>query len=192
MNNCWNRSISFQIVSGETRAVSHVSYFKVQNNQVVSLVNVAAAPQITEEGELAILRFGRFDRPFRALWDTGATRTVVEPRVIDELELISETWVTIRGVDGRAVDRPAYEIILILSKFPMNTATHDENLISLYPVTAIKLERNGQLGGEIDILIGMDVISSVDFAISRGNDGELWCSIRHPSSGYRTIFDGLS
>lgn len=192
MNNNFDRSISFQVLQGETRSVSHVSYFKVQNNQVLSLVNVAAARQISEERDQSSLTFGRLDRPFRALWDTGAVRTVVEPKVIDELELISETWVTMRGVDGQAVDRPAYEIILILSKFPMSSADHDENLISLYPVTAIKLEQDGQLGGDIDILIGMDVISNIEFAISRGHEGELWCSIRHPSSGFRTLFDGLS
>ena len=108
------------------------------------------------------------------------------------MDLISETWVTIRGVDGQGVDRPAYEIILILSKFPMRASDLDENLISLYPVTAIKLEHDGQLGGDIDMLVGMDVICRIDFAISRGHEGDLWCSIRHPSSGYRIQFDGLS
>ena len=51
MNDNIDRSISFQVVRGEAQNVSHVSYFKVQNNQVVSLVNVATAPQITDEGE---------------------------------------------------------------------------------------------------------------------------------------------
>ena len=54
------------------------------------------------------------------------------------------------------------------------------------------LEQNGQLGGDIDILIGMDIIGCVDFALSQGTDGETWCSIRHPCSGYRTVFEGLS
>ena len=193
MNDILNQSISFQVQQGEPRAVSHVSYFQVHNNQVLSLVNVAAWPQVTEQDDGVKLEFGGLVRPFRALWDTGATHTVFEPKVIEELQLQSESWETIRGIDGNPVDRPAYEILLVLTKIPMSVENHqDDNLISLHPVTAVMLEKDGQLGGDIDLLIGMDVITRVDFAISRGNEGDLWCSIRHPSSGYRTLFDGKS
>ena len=192
MNDILDRSISFQVQQGGPRPVSHVSYFQVHNNQVLSFVNVAASPKTTEEADGVRLEFGGLERPFRALWDTGATQTVFEPKVIDELQLKSESWETTRGIDGNAVDRPAYEIILVLTKIPMSADDQDNNLISLHPVTAVMLERDGQLGGDIDLLIGMDVITRVDFAISRGNEGDLWCSIRHPSSGYRTLFDGQS
>ena len=162
------------------------------DNQVVSIVNVAALPQITEEEQGFSLEFGGPVRPFRALWDTGAAQTVVEPRVIDELELVPETWVTMRGVDGQDVDRPAYDCVVALTKFPMDGEDQDENLITLYPVRAVKLEEDYQLGGDIEILIGMDIIGIVDFALTQKEDGEKWCSIRHPCSGYRTLFDGLS
>lgn len=192
MNNILRLPISFQLIQGEARTISHVSNFIVRDDQVVCSVSAVAAPQITEVEPGINLEFGGLARPFRALWDTGATQTVVEPKVIDELELVSETWATIRGVDGQDVDRPVYEMTIVLAKFPLDREDQSENLISLYPVTAVMLEQNGQLGGDIDILIGMDIIGCVDFALSRGSDGETWCSIRHPSSGYRTLFEGLS
>lgn len=47
----------------------------------------------------------------------------------------------------------------------------EENLISLYPVNATKLEQDCQLGYDVGIRIDTDVISTVEFTISHGHEG---------------------
>ena len=100
---------------------------------------------------------------FTALWDTGATHSVISQHVVNALRLKQEGFVPIVHANGEDV-APVYHIFLTLPNgigFPMlNT-----------PGT--------QLTG-FDILIGMDIINQGDFAVTNRN-GKTMFSYRYPS-----------
>lgn len=100
---------------------------------------------------------------FSALWDTGATHTVISHNVVDTLRLQQEGFVPIIHANGEDV-APIYHIFLTLPNgigFPMVN------------VAATRLTG-------FDILIGMDIINRGDFAISNRNDKTMF-SFRFPS-----------
>lgn len=51
----------------------------------------------------------RFNRPYRALWDTEASHALVELCVVNELGLIPESIVSVRGIDGVDSELEAYQ-----------------------------------------------------------------------------------
>lgn len=103
-------------------------------------------------------------RKYLALWDTGATGTVITRAVVDDcgLKPIGLTKVHhAKGEDTSAV----YLISIFLPNrvcFPSLRVTE------------------GDLAGDIDVLIGMDVITQGDFAVTN-LDGKTVFSFRIPS-----------
>ena len=181
-------SLHLSVKDKTTSQVHHVTTFPVVNNKIVTLMYAGSA-SISQQEKKSNFKFS--PRPFRALWDTGAHSSVIEPRVIKELNSYPESCVTMRGIDGIAKDREEYQLLLILMKNLITPENADsDNLITLHPVSVAMLEEDNQLGGKIDILIGMDIIQRLDFAISTGVDGKVWCTIRHPASGFKIRFDG--
>jgi len=91
---------------------------------------------------------------FTAVWDTGATNSIITTDVAKRLNLCSEGSIVVNGVTGsRSVDT-----YLVTFTLP--------NGFSKDVFTASCTEAIG-----CDILIGMDIISIVDFAITRGSYG---------------------
>jgi len=91
---------------------------------------------------------------FTAVWDTGATNSVITADVARRLNLCSEGSTLINGVTGsQFVD--SYLVTFILP-----------NGFRKDIFTAACSEAIG-----CDVLIGMDIISIVDFAITRGSQG---------------------
>lgn len=133
------QSISMHVSEqGETTGIPHVMAFPIINNQIMSLVYVGTDSVLpNKEGDGVNLETVWSKRPFRALWDTGAVNTVIEPRVIEELDLSPEGFGTMRGIDGIEKDREIYRILVILTKNPI-TPESDQfpNLITLHPVLA--------------------------------------------------------
>lgn len=100
---------------------------------------------------------------FSALWDTGATHSVISNNLVDTLRLKQEGFIPIIHANGEDI-APIYHIFLALPNgigFPMVNV----------PGT--------QLTG-FDILIGMDIINRGDFAVSNRN-GKTMFSFRFPS-----------
>lgn len=100
-----------------------------------------------------------------AQWDTGATCTCISQAVIDRLDLkpISQTFVRTPSGD-RVLD-----VYLVDIKLPNNLLVEN--------VTAIGSEIGAQ---GIDVLIGMDIISHGDFAVSNF-EGITQFTFRSPS-----------
>jgi len=99
-----------------------------------------------------------------ALWDTGATRSVIDKRVASQCGLLPVGIQRVAGVHG-AADANSYLIRLTLPNnvvFPSLMATE------------------GTLGDDIGILIGMDVISCGDFAVTN-RDNRTVFTFRMPS-----------
>ena len=90
-------------------------------------------------------------KKYKAIWDTGATHTVITPKVLSELSLTIVDTTTIIGVNSKTED---IQVALFNLLLPNNVS--------------IKQTRGAvcSIGGDADILIGMDIIKFGDFAIS--------------------------
>ncbi len=100
---------------------------------------------------------------FSAIWDTGATQSVITQNVVDTCDLTPVGMTRAHTVNG-IMDTEVYLISLLLPN----------NLV----IPEIAVTR-GDLGTE-DMLIGMDIISLGDFAITNKN-GKTRFSFRMPS-----------
>lgn len=116
---------------------------------------------VVEEG-LAAVSSGEFGR-YTALWDTGCAMTTISKRLADELELEVALPISVNTVGG-VVDAKSYVVDILLP-----------NGINIPSLTVI----DGELAG-FDVLIGMDIISQGDFAVSN-ICGELIFSFQIPS-----------
>jgi hypothetical protein len=101
---------------------------------------------------------------FVAIWDTGASACVVTQKVVDACQLQPYTMKKMQGAYGGFADRPAYLINL-----------HLPNGVELPNITATW----GEFAGP-DMLIGMDIITKGDFAITH-EMGKTIFSFRIPS-----------
>lgn len=103
-------------------------------------------------------------KQFKAIWDTGATNTVITKNVVDQLGLIPTGKATTRGVHGESV----------VNTFIVNVGLPNNVAIPLLPVT------EGVLS-DADLLIGMDIIGLGDFTVSNFK-GKTTFSFRIPST----------
>ncbi len=101
---------------------------------------------------------------FLAIWDTGATNTVITEKVVNTCGLKPIGMARVNTVNGQA-DCPVFLVNLLL---PSNVVFHHLRVTQ------------GQLIGA-DMLIGMDVITRGDFAITN-KDAKTVFSLRMPSS----------
>lgn len=101
---------------------------------------------------------------WRGLWDTGASRSSITKRIVDDLDLIPVGNINISTANG---------IVTV------NTYFVDFGLPNGMTVENI-LVSCSDLGEDIDVLIGMDIIRHGDFAITNVNNKTTF-SFRTPS-----------
>jgi predicted aspartyl protease len=100
---------------------------------------------------------------FVAIWDTGATNCVITQRVIDECKLPAVAMAKVQTVSGEE-----------------ETTVHLASLFLPHRLVIPVLRMTkGKLAGA-DVLIGMDVITRGDFAVTN-KDGKTILSFREPS-----------
>ena len=85
----------------------------------------------------------------RALWDTGATHSVIHPRIAHKLNLRAVDKTMVQGVHGSE----EVNVYIVNIELP--------NKITAFNVVST----GANIGDEIDVLIGMDIIGAGDFAI---------------------------
>jgi len=106
------------------------------------------------------------DRPsyekFTAIWDTGATSTVVSRDVVRRCSLKPVSMTRVRHVNGES----KAEVFLVNIKLPNNVAIFNAKAVA------------GDIGGA-EVLIGMDIITAGDFAVTN-KDGKTTFSFRMP------------
>jgi hypothetical protein len=102
-------------------------------------------------------------RTFRAIWDTGATGSVISQRVVQECGLKPVGVAQVSSVAGLSLS----EVYLINIFLP--------NEVGFANVTVTV----GNMG-VTDVLIGMDLINKGDFALTH-KDGKTVFSFRYPS-----------
>ncbi|MXY22631.1 MAG: hypothetical protein F4Y49_15010 [Dehalococcoidia bacterium] len=103
---------------------------------------------------------------FRAVWDTGATNSVISNRAVDRCELIPTGLTEVFQVNGPPFVANTYLVRIML---PNDLEFH--NIL----VTSSDLEED-----DADVLIGMDIISQGDFAVTHPNE-QTQFSFRIPS-----------
>lgn len=92
---------------------------------------------------------------FIAIWDTGATGSVITQKIVDKLGLIPTGKTTVHGVNStQVVDTYIVDILL-----PNNVNVENVN------VMVCEINSPGS-----DMLIGMDIIGIGDFAISNASN----------------------
>jgi len=100
---------------------------------------------------------------FNALWDSGATKTVITPKVIEALGLQPLRRIgpiLLQGIDGVEKSQ-AYEINLSL---PSKITIHELTVVSKNPGDMVWW----------DVIVGMDVISQGDFSVMNRNGKTEW------------------
>lgn len=101
---------------------------------------------------------------FEAIWDTGATGSVITQRVVDGCKLSPIGMVEVHGVNGKHMA----EVYLVNIGLP--------NTVGISGLRVTK----GNLAPGVDVLIGMDIIQHGDFAVTNHN-GRTVFSFRLPS-----------
>ena len=105
-------------------------------------------------------------KPFRAIWDTGATNSVITQSIVDACGLVPIGMTRVSHVDGEG----DAEVYLVNIGLPDN--------VTFYGVRVTK----GRLK-DADMLIGMSIINRGDFAVTNYN-GITKFSFRVPSVGH--------
>ena len=108
----------------------------------------------------------------KSLWDTGATTTGINIDLAHKLKLMPFRKISVQGAHGKKT----VDIYLIDLEVPNN--------IMFKNIRATGLE----LGADVDVLVGMDIIMSGDFAISNSN-GKTTFSYSTPPLGNEVDFE---
>jgi hypothetical protein len=112
---------------------------------------------------------------FKAIWDTGATNSIITKKIVEMLELEPSGIVTIIGVNGK-MKRKSFFINFYLPNHVM--------------LPGVKVTECDDLSGNFNILIGMDVIGIGDFAVSNYKNKTSF-TFRVPSIEELNFTDGL-
>lgn len=108
-------------------------------------------------------------KQYQAIWDTGATNTVITRKVVEELNLQPTGRETVCAVGAGDT----------LHAFETNTYLVNLYLPNNMTIVGVRVSE-GSVGG-CDLLLGMDVILQGDFAITNYN-GQTWWTFRAPSN----------
>jgi predicted aspartyl protease len=102
---------------------------------------------------------------YQAIWDTGATGSVITKKVVDDLKLFPVSQTNVQGVTGSSIAN----VYLVSITLPNN--------VTIFPIKVTECEK---LSGDFAVLIGMDIIGNGDFAVTNANNHTVM-SFRFPS-----------
>ena len=150
--------------------------------RIVCTVLVGTPPVTSDDG--GSVQVDLHEVPFKALWDTGSAWTMVVPKVIRAAKLKAVGFRQTRGIDGTVTSRRTYHAsVATASNLTIRPGGKPQGVtqIKLHATTVVGLERDDQLG-DIDMLIGMDIIGRGDMALSTDAQGTRWMSYLHPTT----------
>lgn len=113
----------------------------------------------------AIIDTNGISIPVRTQWDTGATGTCISKEIVSKLNLVPIGKVNVHTPSG----------IGVMNKYIINLILNNEVMFHNWMVMDSEIGNQG-----IDVLIGMDIISNGDFALSN-YDGRTQFTFRIPS-----------
>jgi len=103
-------------------------------------------------------------KKYNAIWDTGATNTMITQQVVDDLGLMAHAIIRVKHAGGESEREAFFANVALPNKVG---------------IPNLKLSTGILIGAE-DVLIGMDIINAGDFAITH-KDGNTAFSFRMPS-----------
>jgi len=101
---------------------------------------------------------------YKAIWDTGATGTVITQKVVDECTLSPIGVIEVHTAAGKTRT----------NSYLVNVWLPNKIIIPNVKATL------GELAGNVEVLIGMNIIGRGDFAVTN-KDGKTVFSFRFPS-----------
>lgn len=113
----------------------------------------------------AVVEYNNNIVPVRAQWNIGATGTCISKRLVKELNLTPTGMINVHTPSG----------VGTMNKYMVNLILNNEVRILNVVVMDSEIGNQG-----IDVLIGMDIISNGDFAVSNF-EGRTQFSFRLPS-----------
>jgi hypothetical protein len=105
----------------------------------------------------------------KGIWDTGAQKSIITPYLADLLKVQPVNRMIVGGITGKS---PA-DIVMITLEIP-NNGIHKNLEVAVCPF-------NTNPDSDMQMLIGMDIISQGDFVLSNG-DGYTLFSFATPAS----------
>lgn len=144
--------------------LSFTTYHTGKVNQLVNQVYVSLPVRV----DAKIDKIPDPHLQVNAIWDTGATASVITQHVADKLGLIPSGQEYVNGVNGRR----------LANSYMVSFTLPNRVVIPIVKVTSSLL-----LGNNINALIGMDIISQGDFAITH-KDGNTSFSFTCPPSAH--------
>ena len=142
----------------------HAFTVKAQGGRLRELVTQAQI--FTARSIVRFFHVVRQDRSVQAIWDTGATNTAISRNLVGQLGLIPTGVVTAQDANN---------------SYQSNTYMVDIGLPNGILIADVRVTEAANLGN-YDLLIGMDIITLGDFAITNGL-GNTWFSLRIPPDG---------
>lgn len=134
-----------------------LSAFTLKANGTLFVLNTDVTIS-SKDNDIAI------EKKYRGIWDTGASKTSIDKRVVKELNLKPVSIGTLKTANGEILVNIYYINIMLPNEVTITNILAPESI----------------LGEDIDILIGMDVIRFGDFSITNAN-GNTTFSFRIPS-----------
>ena len=134
------------------------SYNKGISRILISDVYVSEVYHTTNRPQNLIIK------KYTALWDTGATNTVITKKVMMECKLWSTGMTKVIHAGGETITNSYLVNLYLPNKLEVRGVRVSE----------------GILGEKVDVLIGMDIISKGDFAVTNYN-GTTVFTFRYPS-----------
>jgi hypothetical protein len=101
----------------------------------------------------------------KAIWDTGASGSVITKKATESLKLLPISKMQVHGVNGSTIQN----VYLVSITLPNNVT-----------IGLVRVTECDSLNGPFDVLIGMDIIGLGDFAVSNSNNQTVM-SFRIPS-----------
>jgi predicted aspartyl protease len=146
---------------------TRVQAFTVKYNQRVNVlsskvhiaeaINPSAFPKPPNPKDIAA-------KEFTAIWDTGATNSVITQKVIDECGLKPIGMAKVYHANGESLTTVYFASVFLPNKVV---------------VPQLRISK-GIIVGDAEVLIGMDIINQGDFAVTN-KDGKTTFSFRTPS-----------
>ena len=142
---------------GTNTSFAYTARFPIYRDRIASLVNISSMRHGAQRAT-----------PFKCLWDTGASMSLVSPHVADtlKLDILDETVKIRSGLGAKAeIDVRVAFLHIVLGAIPIELKVGVVDMPSS--------------DADIDVLLGMDLISQGSFAISY-DGGQMLFSFCYP------------
>ena len=111
-------------------------------------------------------------KPYRAVWDTGATGSLITKKVATDLELQRVSDGTANGMTGKRDAIPIYLAHFVIENIDVKLS--------------LPFEMDAYNDG-IDVAIGMDIIGNGDFSLTRQADGSIRMRFQSPPACFSDL-----